>query len=176
MLRSSIPIVEDLVEDMMNDLVSDMDALSSFPIGFPTSGSMLDFPLICSSRCGGCLTGNVNNPIPIGTDIYESNDSFIFKMSVPGIQKKDLSINIEGDDLVVTGTKVKCSKEKDVVSGAHWHRMENPYGIFKRVLTLPLTVNMEKGYSADLRNGMLRVKFSKKTGSAASVSKTITIN
>ena len=90
-------------------------------------------------------------------DIYETSDSLVIKAEIPGIDKKDVSIEVKDNTLRLKGTR---KQEKDVKE-ENYHRMECCYGSFQRTFTLPATVDQEK-ISATFKNGMLEVKLPKK--------------
>jgi HSP20 family protein len=42
-------------------------------------------------------------------------DAFVFTMEMPGLDKKDVSVNIEGDTLIVRGEKSEQHEEKGLI-------------------------------------------------------------
>ena len=77
-------------------------------------------------------------------DVLEDEHNFMIHVEVPGIEQKDLDIQIENETLTVTGER-KFEKE---VKEENFHRIERRYGNFSRSFTLPNTVETEK-ISAD---------------------------
>lgn len=97
---------------------------------------------------GGFLTPRV--------DLLEEKDALIAKVDVPGIEKEDLAVTVEGESLTVkgsfkTGHEVK---EKD------YYFSERATGGFIRTIPLPCTVNTDK-VTATLRNGLLEIRLLK---------------
>ena len=90
-------------------------------------------------------------------DIYEDEKKVVIKLEVPGIEEKDLQVNVEDHTLTVRGERKFESEEKE----ENFHRIERRYGSFYRSFTLPTTVdteNVDAKYSA----GVLRVELNKK--------------
>ncbi|MDT8318364.1 MAG: Hsp20/alpha crystallin family protein [bacterium] len=90
-------------------------------------------------------------------DIYETEKDLVIKAEIPGIDKKDVSINIKDNRLTLKGER---KFEKDVQEESY-HRMECSYGTFQRTFTLPTTVDQDK-ISANFKNGMIEVTLPKK--------------
>lgn len=90
-------------------------------------------------------------------DIYEDAEKLIFKVEVPGIEEKDLKIEIEANTLIITGErKLEADEKKEA-----FVRVERRYGAFTRYFTLPPTVdtnNVEARYA----NGVLTLMLLKK--------------
>jgi HSP20 family protein len=94
------------------------------------------------------------------TDIYEENDQLVMKTELPGIDKEDINITLEGDILTIKAEK----KEAVVVDGACYAH-ERQYGQYLRSVTLPFHVKEE--VSATLENGVLELRLSKAEESKA---------
>jgi HSP20 family protein len=86
------------------------------------------------------------------TDIYEEKGQLVMKTELPGIDKKDLDISLEGDRLTI-----KAEKKEEVKEDATHHTRERYYGQYFRSITLPYPVNEGK-ISATLENGVLELK------------------
>ena len=67
-------------------------------------------------------------------DIYEDEKKLTFKVEVPGIDEKDIKVEIENNVLTVRGER---KLEKDVKE-EDFRRMERHYGVFSRSFTLPV--------------------------------------
>lgn len=50
------------------------------------------------------------------TDIYETPDAFVVMMDIPGVQKKDISISIDTDNLVIKAITRPLHEENTVLS------------------------------------------------------------
>ena len=85
-------------------------------------------------------------------DIYETADSIVLQVELPGVSKEDLSLEVKDNTLTVRGEK---KMEKDVKEGST-HRTERTYGSFMRAFTLPSTVQQDK-VKAKFRDGILEI-------------------
>ena len=90
-------------------------------------------------------------------DIYEDQHGIQLKLEVPGIDEKDLNINVENNVLTVSGERKFESEQKE----ENFHRIERRYGSFTRSFTLPNTVDTEK-INADYNNGVLGIRLVKR--------------
>lgn len=89
-------------------------------------------------------------------DITEDSDSFVVVADLPGLTKKDISINIKENMLTVSGERK--SEIKD--DSKNYCRTERRYGAFKRSFQLTDQVIAEK-ISANFKNGVLTVSVPK---------------
>ena len=89
-------------------------------------------------------------------DIYETPEDIIIKAEIPGVDKKDISIELKNDSLYLRGERrfEKESKEEN------YHRMERSYGSFSRVFSLPTSVEQDK-IKAKFKNGVLQIRIPK---------------
>jgi HSP20 family protein len=90
-------------------------------------------------------------------DVYEDADSIQLEVEVPGVDPKDIEIQVEGNTLTIRGER-KLERED---SRENYQRVERAYGAFSRTFTLPSIVDAEH-ISAEGRNGVLRVVLPKK--------------
>ena len=84
-------------------------------------------------------------------DIEESDDSYLIKADVPGVDKKDIDVRLENGVLSITGEK---QVEKETGKGTQRHRTERYSGSFARRFTLPGGVKEDK-VDATYRDGVL---------------------
>ncbi|MEJ2333717.1 MAG: Hsp20/alpha crystallin family protein [Desulfobulbaceae bacterium] len=68
------------------------------------------------------------------TDLIEEDDRYIVKMNIPGSDKAEIQVDVEGDTLTVKAKTQTGQKKKDSDS---YLRMERRMGSFQRTLTLP---------------------------------------
>jgi len=85
-------------------------------------------------------------------DVVEKDNSFELHMDVPGLDAKDLDIQVQGNSVTVSGQRKSEKEEK----GKTFHRIERRSGSFSRTITLPCTVS-EKEVAAEYTNGVLNV-------------------
>jgi HSP20 family protein len=91
-------------------------------------------------------------------DIYESEEALMLRADVPGVEMKDLNLEIEQGTLTIKGER-RFERKQDKNGG--YHRIERSYGQFVRCFSLPETVDSEK-VKADYKNGVLTVSLPKK--------------
>jgi len=89
-------------------------------------------------------------------DISETKNELLVKAELPGLDAKDIQVNISGDVLTIKGEKKKEEEEKD----EHHHYVERYYGSFERSIKLPVNVKTEK-VDAIFDKGVLKVMLPK---------------
>jgi HSP20 family protein len=89
-------------------------------------------------------------------DIAESDKSFIIKMDVPEVDKKDVKISVRNGILSIKGERLQEKEE----SGKKFHRVERYHGTFCRSFTLPENVDI-KAVDATFKDGLLTVEVPK---------------
>jgi HSP20 family protein len=90
-------------------------------------------------------------------DIFETDNELVLKADVPGVELKDIDIQLENDTLTIKGERKFEKEEKN----KGFHRLERSYGTFTRYFTLPDTVEGEN-VKADFQHGVLTVTLPKK--------------
>jgi len=90
-------------------------------------------------------------------DVYEDEHKVTLKIEVPGVDEKDINVNLENNTLTVHGERKIEKEEKE----ENYRRVEREYGSFTRTFTLPTTVDSEK-VSATYDKGVLKVTLPKK--------------
>ncbi len=89
-------------------------------------------------------------------DVEETENEIVVKMDVPGIDEKEISLILSGDNLIIKGDrKIERDEKKK-----HFHRVERFHGFFERILPLPLSVDKEK-INAEYKKGVLEVHMPK---------------
>lgn len=122
---------------------------------FPHSNS-IDLPNFFNDMFDHILKDEKVTWMP-ATNIIERENDFKIDLAVPGLDKKDFNIEVENDQLVVSGErKEEKVEEKDKVTKREFH-----YGSFKRSFELPETADAEK-INASYNNGVLSVSIAKK--------------
>lgn len=106
-----------------------------------------------TGRDEGFTTSSFVPPV----DIYETEQSIVLKLEVPGIDQKDLDIRIENNTITVRGER----KFESDVKEENFHRVERRYGSFQRSFSLPNTVNTEN-VVADYDSGVLKITLAKR--------------
>ncbi len=90
-------------------------------------------------------------------DIYEDDHKLTFKVEVPGIDERDIKVEIGSNVLTVHGER---KLEKDIKE-ENFRRMERHYGAFSRSFTLPSTVDPQK-IEANYAHGVLAIQMPKR--------------
>src|SRR5438552_18678230 len=90
-------------------------------------------------------------------DVYEDEHNVTLKIEVPGIDEKDIDVQIENNLLTVHGERKFEKEEKE----ENFRRVERQYGSFTRSFTLPTTVDAEK-VQANYDKGVLKINLAKK--------------
>jgi len=91
------------------------------------------------------------------TDIFETENEYVFKLEVPGMTKDDIQIEITHDTLIIKGER----KEEKKVEKENYHRIERCCGSFSRSFHLPQNVN-SKSIDAVMKDGILELRVPKK--------------
>jgi HSP20 family protein len=104
----------------------------------------------------------------IALDVAETEDNYLVKATVPGINIDDLEITLEDDVLLLKGE----IKQEEDVEEAKYHLRERRYGSFSRSIRFPMAVNGD-AVEATYTNGILSLNVPK---AEAVKPKRITIN
>ena len=90
-------------------------------------------------------------------DIQENENELVLTADVPGVTLESIDISIEDGALTLSGER----KFENQQNEGGYHRIERSYGNFKRVFTLPDSVDAEK-VTASYEAGVLKVLLPKK--------------
>lgn len=93
------------------------------------------------------------------SDVIETKDEIVIKAELPGIDEKDVDIQIEAGVLTMKGER---NAEKETEEKGY-RRVERSYGSFLRSFALPANIEPEK-ITASFANGLLEVHLPKKEG------------
>jgi HSP20 family protein len=88
----------------------------------------------------------------IETYVDKDAKKYFCKVSLPGIDPKEVQIHVQGNLLTIAGERKLEKKTKE----AEYFHEEFAYGKFERTLELPEGVNTEKVY-AEFVNGVLEI-------------------
>jgi HSP20 family protein len=85
-------------------------------------------------------------------DVYETAESFVVQIEIPGVDEDDVEIKVDGDELEVRGERRPdaCGKPES------FYRMERSHGSFVRAFRLTQDVDPER-VTATFRDGLLRL-------------------
>jgi len=89
-------------------------------------------------------------------DVKENEKEYVIQAELAGLDKKDFSVKVENNVLVIAGDK----KQEDETKDGSFYRVERRYGSFQRSFRLTDSVAADK-IKADFRNGILTVTIPK---------------
>lgn len=90
-------------------------------------------------------------------DIREEDTRFVIEADIPGVDPKDIEINMDKGVLSIKGERKSASKAGD----GKFTRVERSHGVFHRRFALPDSANPE-AVSATGRHGVLEIEIPKK--------------
>lgn len=85
-------------------------------------------------------------------ETFEREGELVLRADLPGLEQKDVNVEVEGDELVISG-KRKHEEEKKT-AGRYYS--ERRYGSFERRMTLPADIDPEQ-INASFENGVLEI-------------------
>jgi len=92
----------------------------------------------------------------VALDVVESEDEYLVKASVPGINPEDLEITFEDNRLTIKGEV----KEESDVNEARYHLRERRFGSFSRSIKMPSGIDSDK-IEANYEKGVLELHLPK---------------
>jgi HSP20 family protein len=109
-----------------------------------------------STGAGGVAAGaSARRWIP-AMDLVETQDHFVLRADLPGVEESDVKVELEDSVLTVSGER----RAEHESNGEGYYRIERASGAFARSLTLPEGVDAD-GIQASFRQGVLEVRISK---------------
>jgi HSP20 family protein len=90
-------------------------------------------------------------------DIYEKDGELVVQAELPGIDRNNITLNLENNVLTVKGERQFERETKE----DNYHRIERSYGAFSRSFSIPATVDEQK-IRADYKDGILKIVLPKK--------------
>lgn len=91
-------------------------------------------------------------------DIGASDKEYTITVEVPGVDEKDVNVEIADNAMRISGEKKQEKEEND----KNYYRIERSYGVFQRVLSLPEDADQD-GIKAAFKNGVLTIKMPRKS-------------
>lgn len=105
-----------------------------------------------SSRTGDEETGHILADWMPAVDIKEESEHFVIHADLPGVDSKDIEINLENGILTLKGQRIAETQE----TAKQYRRVERVRGTFLRRFTLPDVADADK-VSAKCKDGVLEV-------------------
>jgi len=93
-----------------------------------------------------------NSPSYPAVNVWTDEDGQLISAEMPGVRPDDISIDVTGDALSISGERHPDEISKD----ARYHRRERSFGSFSRTIQLPFMVDTNK-VEASFRNGVLLI-------------------
>jgi HSP20 family protein len=90
-------------------------------------------------------------------EVKETNDQFVVRADVPGVEEKDVDISLHNGVLSISGTRASEQRNE----GDAYYVHERQYGSFSRSFALPDTADGDK-VDASLNSGVLTVTIGKR--------------
>ena len=106
-------------------------------------------------------TGRSDDDMSLGTwhpvvDMYDEDDKIVIKAELPGMDKKDIAIDVKDRVLTLSGERDTDNEVKE----EKYYRRERVYGKFQRAFSLPADVDSDK-IKADFKEGLLKIEVPK---------------
>jgi HSP20 family protein len=99
-------------------------------------------------------------PVTIKMDVTETTDGYFVHAEMPGMKKENINVEIEGNQVTITGEVSRGWEKKD---GDKILRSERYYGNVYRSFTLPTELD-EGRCEAKYDGGVLELKLARKAG------------
>ncbi len=121
------------------------------------------FPKVVENFFGKIIGQGADKDVEVATmpsvNISDEEKAFEVAVALPGLDKKDVKIEVQDGYLKVSSEKQYEKEEKD----KNWMRREFGYASFQRIFRLPQNADPEK-VQATMRNGLLNIRLGKKNG------------
>jgi len=105
--------------------------------------------------------GRSDDDLSLGTwhpvvDMYDEDDRVVIKAELPGVDKKDIVVDVKDRVLTLSGERAYDHEVKE----ENYYRRERAYGKFQRTFSLPGDVDSDK-IKADFADGLLKIEVPK---------------
>jgi HSP20 family protein len=97
----------------------------------------------------------------IRMDVEEKDDAYVIKADIPGVNREDIKIDVEGNTVTITA---ECKRSSGDEEQANLVRCERYYGRTYRTFSLPQNVD-NAGAVASYENGVLHLTLPKSSDS-----------
>ncbi len=115
-----------------------------------------DLGRLATSRAFNGEESPISDWVP-AVDVTESNDGFVIRADLPGVDASDVEVTMDKGVLALQGTRT--TQEETETDG--YRRTERASGRFFRRFTLPDTTDAE-GIAANAKDGVLEIRIPKK--------------
>ena len=91
-------------------------------------------------------------------NVAESEKTWLFSIELPGMNEKDIQVQLVGQQLIIAGER----KWEDEKKGKEFHRVESQYGVFRRSIQLPENARYDPdALIATYKKGVLEISVPK---------------
>ncbi len=94
-------------------------------------------------------------------DVHRTRDGWLLKVELAGVRPEDVSVQVRGDLVQITGLRRDAVLESE--QGSVCYQMEISYNRFERIITLPCEVETAR-FSLEFRDGILLVRIAEQEG------------
>jgi len=91
-------------------------------------------------------------------DLSASDEEYTISIEIPGVDEKDVKLDLANDTLTIRGEKKQQKEEME----RNYYRMERSYGSFQRVLSLPEDAD-QQAVKARFKKGVLTITMPRKS-------------
>jgi HSP20 family protein len=127
-----------------------MKSLFNVPSRFDTLFDSFFFPTRADSGKEGIWSWNPT------VDVYETDTAIVVKAELPGVDKEQIRVDVEGRILTLKGERKSENEAKE----ENYYRRERTYGSFERSFTLPAEVDSDS-IKAEYKDGVLKIEVPK---------------
>jgi HSP20 family protein len=108
------------------------------------------------------VESGVDSQMRIKMDVKEDDKAYVVHAEVPGVEKEDIQVSIDGNQVSISA---EVKREKEEKQGEKVLRTERYYGKVYRAFSLAQDVDQE-GARAKYENGVLELTLPKRAASA----------
>ena len=98
------------------------------------------------------------------TDIQDKGDSYLLEADLPGFNKEDIHIDLDGDTMTIEAERHSEHEEKD--KEGNYLRCERSYGSYRR--SFDISGIDESGLTAEYADGVLKLTMPKRQQTVSS--------
>jgi HSP20 family protein len=92
-------------------------------------------------------------------DVLDKDDHLVITAEIPGVDKKDISVDVKDRVLTLRGERSSDNEVKE----ENFYRRERIYGKFERSFTLPAEIDPDS-IKAEYKDGVLKIEVPKPEG------------
>ncbi|OVA17741.1 Alpha crystallin/Hsp20 domain [Macleaya cordata] len=128
------------------------------PLSLDIWDPIQDFPLSTTELSGprSEISSETSQLSNIRIDWKETPEAHVFRADLPGLNKEEVKVEVEGRVLQISGERSSEKEDKNDL----WHRIERSIGKFFRRFRLPENTKVDE-VKATMENGVLTVTLPK---------------